>query len=90
VTAEQTNATVSTAMMTTSSSFPTSGTPLAMSPPPICRAPSPSEAAEPKSVAKIARMSIALPNAPSVPPRLPSSGANAELISCRRPLWNVE
>ena len=50
--------------------------------------PSPSDAAEPKSVAKIARMSIALPNVPSVR-RSPRRGAKAELISWRRPLRNV-
>ena len=44
-------------------------------PPVICRAPRPSEVAEPKSVAKMATTSIALPG-PSVA-RRPSRGPNA-------------
>jgi hypothetical protein len=89
VTAEATNAMVSTTMMPTSSASPTAGTPLSCNPAPICSAPRPSEAADPNSVAKIARMSTSLPKPPSVC-RSPSSGANAELISCRRPRRNVE
>jgi len=61
--------------------------PLNFSPLPICSAPSPSEAAEPKRVAKMARMSISLPIGPSV--RLPSSGPNAAEISWERPLRKV-
>ena len=76
-------------MMTTSSVVPTeSMKPPAMSPPPICSAPRPSEAADPNSVAKIARMSMAWPNPPSAA-LAPSSGMNAELISCGRPRRNV-
>ena len=87
-TAEATNATVSSAMMATSTGVPTSpNQPLNFSPLPICSAPRPSEAAEPKRVAKIARMSISLPIGPSV--RLPSSGPKAAEISWERPLRKV-
>ena len=55
---------------------------------PICSAPSPSEAAEPKRVAKMARTSMTLPAGPSVR-RRPNSGSNAELISCLRPRRKV-
>ena len=58
---------------------PTISTPLL-----ICSAPSPREAAEPKRVAKMARMSMTLPPAPWA--CLPSSGSNAALISESRPL----
>ena len=54
-------------------------------PEPICRAPRPSEVAEPKSVAKIAKMSMTRPAGPSARCS-PSSGANAELMSSERPL----
>ena len=88
-TAEATKAIVRIAMMATSNVVPTeSMNPPAMSPPPICSAPRPREAADPNRVAKIARMSMARPNTPSVP-RAPSSGWNAELISCRRPRRKV-
>ena len=88
-TAERMKQIVSTTMITTSRVVPTfSMKPPAVSPPPICRAPRPSEAAEPRSVAKIARMSTARPNAPSARLR-PNSGMNAELISCGRPRRNV-
>ena len=50
----------------------------------ICNAPKPSDAAEPNSVAKIASMSMTLPHGPLA--RDPSSGSNAALISCSRPL----
>ena len=76
-------------MTVTSRLVPTlSMKPPAVSPPPICRAPSPSEAAEPKSVAKIARMSTAWPKPPSARLR-PNSGTNVELISWRRPRRKV-
>ena len=64
-TAESTNAAVSTAMMPTRRRLPVTPMPPTISRPlRICSAPSPSEAAEPKSVAKIASMSITLPAAP--------------------------
>ena len=86
VTAEAMNAAVSTAMMPTRTPLPTLPIPPTISRPlPICRAPRPSEAAEPKSVAKIARMSMTRPAGPSAR-RLPISDVNAELISCGRPL----
>jgi hypothetical protein len=62
--------------------------PPACRPPPIWYAPMPREAAEPNSVATMARMSIALPRPPSAA-LLPISGTNAWLISCRRPRRNV-
>ncbi len=84
-TAEATNATVSTAMMVTSRPVPVSPSqPAARSPLPICSAPRPSEAAEPNRVAKMASTSMVLPAGPRT--RLvPSSGANAALISWLRP-----
>ena len=85
-TAESTNATVSTAMMPTRTPLPASLEPPTICRPlRICRAPRPSEAAEPNSVAKIASMSMTLPAGPVGACR-PSSGSNAALISCRRPL----
>lgn len=58
-TADRMNATVSTVMMTTSRLVLTlSIQPSTLMPLPICSAPSPSEAAEPKRVAKMARMSM--------------------------------
>jgi hypothetical protein len=84
-TADNTNATVRIVMMTIRTVLPVSLTPATICRPlRICSAPSPSEAAEPKRVAKIANMSITLPPMPLA--RLPSSGSNAELISCIRPL----
>ena len=50
----------------------------------IWSAPRPSEAAEPKRVAKIASMSMTLPAGPWA--REPSSGSKAALISWTRPL----
>jgi hypothetical protein len=58
--------------------------PLNSMPSPICSAPRPSEAAEPNSVAKIARMSITLPAGPFA--RLPNSEVNAADSSPERPL----
>jgi hypothetical protein len=89
LTAEATNAIVSTTMMTTSNAVGASPRkPPACRPPPICRAPRPSEAADPKSVAKIAITSIARPIGPSQR-RAPSSGSKAELIRERRRLRKV-
>ena len=63
-------------MIATSTGVPTvPNQPLNFRPLPICRAPRPSEAAEPNSVAKMARMSMSLPIGPSVLD--PSSGAKA-------------
>ena len=88
-TAERMKQIVSVTMITTSSVVLTEAmNPPAMRPPPICSAPRPSEAAEPNSVAKIARMSTALPNPPSARLR-PNSGMNAELSSCGRPRRKV-
>ena len=88
-TADATKAIVSTTMMTTRKVVPTEArNPPALRPPPICSAPSPSEAAEPNSVAKIARMSMVRPNAPSVRCR-GRSGMNVELINWRRPRRKV-
>ncbi len=84
-TADNTKATVRIVMMTISTVLPVSPMPLTMCRPlRICSAPRPSEAAEPNSVAKIASMSMTLPHGPLA--RDPSSGSNAELISCMRPL----
>lgn len=80
--AEATKATVSTAMIRTSSPVPvfsfqfSSWNPLL-----ICSAPRPSEAAEPKSVAKMARMSISLPTPPWAC-RAPMSGSKTALMVC--------
>ena len=78
--------TVSTAMMPMSTPLPTLPMPPTISrPEPIWRAPRPSEVAEPKSVAKIAKMSMTLPAGPFA--RFsPKSGAKAELMSSERPL----
>ncbi len=88
-TAEKMNAIVWTSMMPMRSGAVASSTqPLNSRPAPICVAPMPSEAAEPKSVAKIASMSMTRPAQPSV--RLvPSSGWKMEEKSCLRPLRNV-
>jgi hypothetical protein len=84
-TADSTNATVRTVMMPISTALPVSPMPATIcSPLLICSAPSPSEAAEPNSVAKIASMSMTLPHPPFT--RFPSSGSNAALISCSLPL----
>src|SRR3712207_8972510 len=80
-TAETTKAAVRTAITTTSRPLPASPTqPRISTPLPICSAPSPSEAAEPNSVAKMASTSMVLPAQPSVR-RRPNSGAKAELRS---------
>ena len=71
-TAEATNASVSTAMITTARPVVDSTSQTKLSPLPICSAPSPSEVALPNIVAKIARMSIALPIGPFT--RSPSTG----------------
>ena len=84
-TAESTNAQVSTAMMPIRTAFPVSPIPPTICRPlRICNAPRPSEAADPNSVAKIASMSMTLPQPPWA--RSPSSGSNAALISWKRPL----
>ncbi len=84
-TADSTKQTVRTAMMPTSTPLPTSPRPVTMRRPlAIWMAPRPSDAAEPKSVAKIARMSMTLPAGPLA--CLPSRGSKAELMSWRRPL----
>jgi hypothetical protein len=84
-TAESTKAAVRTAMIPISTVLPASPIPPTISSPDwICRAPRPSEAAEPKRVAKIASMSITFPHGPWA--RLPRRGSNAELISCSLPL----
>ena len=88
-TAEAMKAAVRTAMTPTSTPLPTLPMPPTISrPQPICRAPRPSEAAEPKSVAKMASMSMTRPAGPSAR-RLPISEVKAELISCGRPLRKV-
>jgi hypothetical protein len=88
-TAEATKAAVSTTMIATMTPLPTSPAhPRISIPLPICSAPSPREAAEPNSVAKMARTSMTLPAGPSVR-RLPSSGSNAALINCLRPRRKV-
>ena len=88
-TAEATKASVSSATTATSSSVPASPTqPRTSMPEPIWRAPSPSEAAVPNMVAKMARMSMILPIGPSTRLR-PNSGMNDELINCRRPIRYV-
>ena len=88
-TALRMNATVSSAMTPTSTPLPTLPMPaMICTPLPICRAPRPSEAAEPNSVAKIASMSMTRPAVP-VARFSPSSGMNAELISCERPRRNT-
>ena len=85
LTAERMKQMVSTTMMMTRRLAPALSTqPLNSMPAPICSAPRPSEAAEPKSVAKIASMSMTLPHGPLA--RDPISGSNAALISCSRPL----
>ncbi len=71
-TAESTNKRVSTAMITTASPVELSTPQTKLRPLLICSAPSPSEVALPNIVAKMARMSIALPIGPLT--RSPSSG----------------
>ena len=64
-TAERMKQTVSTTMIAMSTPSPTLPMPVTISrPEPICRAPRPSEVAEPKSVAKIAKMSMTRPAGP--------------------------
>ncbi len=84
-TAEAMNARVRIATIATRSRTPPASSiqPVTSNPEPICRAPSPREAAVPNSVAYRARMSMTLPSGPSA--RRPSSGTNAELMSCFRP-----
>ena len=85
-TAERMKQTVSTTMMAMSTALPTLPMPATICrPEPICRAPRPSEVAEPKSVAKIAKMSMTRPAGP-LARFSPKSGANAELMSSERPL----
>jgi hypothetical protein len=80
-TAEATNAAVRTAMIPTSTPLPTlPAQPRISTPLPICSAPRPREAADPNSVAKMARTSMIRPAGP-VARRSPSNGMNAELIS---------
>lgn len=55
---------------------------------PICSAPSPSEAADPKSVAKMAMMSMTLPQAPWAC-LAPMSGSKTALMVCLRSRRNV-
>ena len=84
-TAETTKHAVRMVMIPTRMPLPTSPNPPTIcSPLLICSAPIPSDAAEPKSVAKIASMSMTLPAGPSA--WRPISGLNAELISWERPL----
>ena len=88
-TAEATKQNVSTAMISTSIGVATSPTtPLNCRPLPIWRAPSPSEAAEPKSVAKMARMLMILPPAPSTA-RRPKRDTNASESRFLRPSRKV-
>jgi hypothetical protein len=88
-TADAMNAMVRSTMIETRTVLPTLSTqPLNSSPAPICSAPRPSDAAEPKRVAKIARMSMTRPAGPSER-RWPMSGANAAEMSCERPLRKV-
>ncbi|MDR6117187.1 hypothetical protein QE370_000371 [Aeromicrobium sp. SORGH_AS981] len=87
-TADRMNSTVSTVMMATRAILPGwSIQPLNCRPAPICRAPRPRLAAEPNSVAKMARMSMTRPAGPSA--RRPMSGRKAEEMSCERPLRKV-
>ena len=88
-TAEATNAAVRIAMIATRTPLPTSpAQPRISTPLPICRAPRPREAADPNSVAKMARTSMTRPAGPAAR-RSPSSGTKTELISCRRPRRKV-
>ena len=81
--AEKTNATVRTAMIRTSSPVPVFSRQFSSwNPLPIWSAPRPSDAAEPKRVAKMARMSMSRPTAPWAC-RAPMSGSNTALIVCR-------
>lgn len=83
-TADATKAAVSTAMIATSRPVPVFSIQLSSwKPLPICRAPRPSEAAEPKRVAKMARMSMMRPTTPWEC-RSPMSGMNTALMVCRR------
>ena len=75
VTAETTKQPVSTQITRSARATPSAVPSKTLSSPPvICRAPSPSEVADPKSVAKIATTSIALPGAR--PAASPISGRN--------------
>ena len=68
VTAETTKQSVRNAITATASALLFAAPPNTLSMPPvICSAPRPSEVAEPKSVAKIAITSIALPGPPGGP-----------------------
>ena len=88
-TAETTKAAVSTAMTPMSSALETSPRPATICrPEPICSAPMPSEVAEPKSVAKIAKMSIARPMGPSTT-RRPTREVKAAEMSSERRLRNT-
>ncbi len=87
-TAEATKAAVRIAMMRTSTGEETSGRmPAVWMPPPIWMAPRPSEHAEPKRVARIARMLMIFPPTP-LTTRSPKSGVNIEEKSWERPSRN--
>lgn len=87
--AEATNARVSTAMIATSRPVLTSSIQSSSwKPEPIWSAPRPSEAAEPKTVAMIARMSITRPPVP-LACFSPISGVNTALTVWRRRLRKV-
>lgn len=85
-TAEKMKQMVSTTMISTSTVLVTSSAqPTILAPEAICSAPRPSEVAEPKSVAKMAKMSMTLPTGP-LTWRLPMSGSKTALIVRPRPL----
>ena len=78
-TAEMTKHAVSTAMTSAAATVPYFSWPKTLARPPvICSAPRPREVAEPKRVARIARVSMPRPAAPSA--RAPMSGRNAALM----------
>ena len=86
-TAEATKQNVRTAMMITSRGVPASPTtPLNCRPLPICRAPRPSEAADPKRVAKMARMLMTLPPTPSTAfrPKRETKASESKFLRPRR------
>ncbi len=89
-TAERTKATVRTAMMATSRPVPVFSIQFSSSKPlPIWSAPRPREAAEPKRVAKMARMSMTRPGPPYA--RFsPISGTKTALMVWRRPRRKLE
>ena len=88
-TAEATKQMVRTVMMPTRIGVVTvSIMPAELMPPPICRAPRPREQAEPKSVARIARMLMIRPPTP-LTKRRPKTEVNMAENSCERPRRNV-